>query len=378
MQPKTVKLIKDQHRGQEILKLEFEYDKLLIEKVKAIGCKWSQSKKCWYLPFEQEGYKKVIGVFKGVAWVDATALFEGKKPIENRLVQPEDNKALKPSVSKIVLPQEYMDKLKRKRYSESTIKTYCSLFKHYMAYLSPIKIEQATVQDINGYIDYIVTKRKLAPSSQNQIINAIKFYYENVLGWEKQFVEIDRPRKSKELPHVLSENQIQDILQSTKNLKHKTILGLLYSAGLRNGELINLRLEDILWDQNLIMVRGGKGKKDRTTLLANSMKIVLKKYLEDYKPQYWVIEGTSRKQYSQGSVRKIFTNSCKTAQIVGHYRVHDLRHSFATHLIEKGINLRYVQELLGHGSSKTTEIYTHVAKTKFNEIKSPFDEIFGK
>ncbi|MGB0403925.1 MAG: tyrosine-type recombinase/integrase [Salibacteraceae bacterium] len=376
MQPKTIRLTKDQHHSQEILKLEFEYNKLLIEKVKALGCKWSQTKKCWYLPFEQEVYKKVIGVFKDVAWVDASALFNGQKPEEKKGVTVAKKKEKPPSVSKIVLPEEYIDKLKRKRYSESTIKTYCSLFKHFMAYVSPIPIEEATTKDINGYLDYIVNKRKLAASSQNQIINAIKFYYEQVLGREKQYFEIDRPLKSKELPHVLSESQIQAILKATKNLKHKTILGLLYSGGLRNGELINLRLEDILWDQNLIMVRGGKGKKDRTTLLAHAMKKVLKVYLKNYKPKLFLIEGPEKQNYSQSSVRRIFQNSLSKAGIIGKFRVHDLRHSFATHLIEKGINLRYVQELLGHGSSKTTEIYTHVAKTKFNEIKNPLDNLF--
>lgn len=378
MQPKTIKLIRSVHRDLKVLQLSFEYDQNLISKAKELNCRWSQTLKCWYIEEKPAVYKTLINGFKELAWVDARLLFDGKKPNELPIKETKKKKTIFPNITKIVLPAAYINKLKRKRYSENTIKTYCSLFKHYMAYISPMAIEEATTADINRYIDYIVNQRKLASSSQNQIINAIKFYYEGVLGREKQYFEIDRPRKSKELPHVLSENQIQKILKATTNLKHKTILGLLYSGGLRNGELIGLRLEDILWDQNLIMIRGGKGKKDRTTLLANTMKIVLKKYLADYKPQYWVVESLNRKQYSQGSVRKIFKKACDTAKIIGHYRVHDLRHSFATHLIEKGINLRYVQELLGHGSSKTTEIYTHVAKTKYNEIKNPLDEIFGK
>jgi len=143
---------------------------------------------------------------------------------------------------------------------------------------------------------------------------------------------------------------------------------------LRNGELVNLRTEDILPDKNLIFVRGGKGKKDRTTILSEKMKIVLNAYLDRYKPKYWIFESPEGKAYSQSSVRKIFKNSLKIARLPLNYRAHDLRHSFATHMVEQGVNLRIIQELLGHNSSKTTEIYTHVSSANFAQIRNPLDE----
>ena len=212
-------------------------------------------------------------------------------------------------------------------------------------------------------------------SYQNQHINAIKFYFEKVLGDERKYYEIDRPRKEEKLPSILSKDQIKKLLSCTTNLKHKCMLALVYSSGLRNGELINLKLIDVHFDTKQLFIRGAKGKKDRVTLLSDKIIIALKQYLKKYNPNDYLFQGAKGEEYTQSSLRKVLKNSLKKAKLPLSYRVHDLRHSFATHLLEQGVNLRIIQVLLGHNSSKTTEIYTHVSKTNFASIKNPLDEM---
>lgn len=249
------------------------------------------------------------------------------------------------------------------------------MFKEYLVYFKGADPKTLTEEDIRTFQNYLVSKKKVAISTQNQAINAIKFYYEKVLGGERRTFYIERPLKERKLPNIMSGDQIKRLLKVTENLKHKTILGLLYSAGLRNGEIIGLRVTDVLWDRSLIIVKGGKGKKDRTTLLSENMKVVLSRYLDTFKPRYWLFESPIGRSYSQSSIRKIFKNSLRLAKLPLIYRVHDLRHSFATHMLEKGVNLRIIQELLGHNSSKTTEMYTHVSTVNFEQIKNPLDEL---
>ncbi|NOY97387.1 MAG: tyrosine-type recombinase/integrase [Chlorobi bacterium] len=150
-----------------------------------------------------------------------------------------------------------------------------------------------------------------------------------------------------------------------------------YSAGLRRSELLNLRKQDVLFDKKMLFVRGGKGKKDRVTLLSDSLVIVLKKYLIAFNPNYWLFEGPGRSQYSASSIINILKKAAKKAGIIKNVTPHILRHSFATHLLEQGVDLRYIQTFLGHDSSKTTEIYTDVTKKSLAKIKSPLDTILN-
>jgi site-specific recombinase XerD len=207
----------------------------------------------------------------------------------------------------------------------------------------------------------------------NQAINALKFYYGSML--KKKFLyEIKRPRKDKKLPVVLSQEEVAKILSSIDNIKHKAILMLVYSAGLRVGEVVRLKPEDIDSTRMLIHIKGAKGRKDRYTLLSEIVLEILREYWRKYKPEKWLFEGARKDRYiTTRTVDKIMEHACEKAGIKKDVSVHTLRHSFATHLLEGGTDLRYIQELLGHQSSKTTEIYTHVSTQSLGKIKSPLD-----
>ena len=205
-----------------------------------------------------------------------------------------------------------------------------------MDFFSDKSIDLLSKEDIKTFLLYLIQHRKVSPSTQNKYINAIKFYYKKVLKQPKMVFSLERPNKAKKLPEVLTEQEVFMILKQTSNLKHKAILSLLYSGGLRVGELIGLRIQDIVWDKSYLFVRGGKGKKDRITLLAENVVVLLRKYIQKHKPNYWLIENPNRKHYSASSVRAILKRSAKNAGIRKRIYPHMLRHSFATHLLEKG------------------------------------------
>jgi len=247
------------------------------------------------------------------------------------------------------------------------------MFREFLRYHYPIPLYQISKQQILDYQLALVETKRVSRSYQNQSINALKFYWEKVLGHDRQYFEISRPKKVEKLPTVLSIEEVQRILKATTYLKHKAMLTTLYSAGLRMGELLSLRLGDIDSDAMRIWVREGKGVKDRLTILSPMLLKLLRVYFTNFKPKVYLFEGPDGKPYSGGSVRKVLQRAVKKAGIQRVVRPHTLRHSFATHLLENGTNLRYIQTLLGHTSAKTTEIYTHVSAKKLEEIKSPLD-----
>ena len=365
---KNLRLIPAVHKNQAIVKAHFAFDQEIIALVKnQDGARWSQTLQSWYFPKADFNLNTLYQSCKGKVFIDYSRLKQTSRPI---------NKTVSDTPKPIVkIPKEYLEKLVLKRYSLHTAKTYSSCFSKFMLFFKDKKLETLTENEIKTFLLYLIQQKKVSPSTQNQYINAIKFYYEKVLKQPKMVFSLDRPIKAKKLPEVLTEKEVLMILKSTPNIKHKTILSLLYSGGLRIGELIGLRIQDVVWDKDYLFVRGGKGKKDRITLLSEHIAPLLKKYIESYKPNYWVIESPNRKQYSDSSIRAILRNSTKAAGLQKRVYPHMLRHSFATHLLEKGTDLRYIQELLGHGSSKTTEIYTHVSKKSLANIKSPLDAI---
>ena len=208
------------------------------------------------------------------------------------------------------------------------------------------------------------------------MISAIKFYFEKILQRETKKYYFDIPnRKESKLPVVLSKKEVLKIINCTDNLKHKTILSVTYSGGLRLSEVVNLKISDIDSERMLINIRGGKGKKDRITILADETLDLLRNYFRAYKPKFWLFEGENESNYSTKSVQKIFKNSLRKSGINRSASVHTLRHSFATHLLEQGEDLRKIQNLLGHKSIQTTEIYTHVTSKAIQGIRNPLDDL---
>ncbi|MDA3899817.1 MAG: tyrosine-type recombinase/integrase [Spirochaetes bacterium] len=269
--------------------------------------------------------------------------------------------------------RRYTDLLKAKGYSRRTIKAYTACFTDFFNSNNG-NIDQMSQDDIVGFLSE-KSDSNISASYQNIYVSAVKFYYEKVCSCRVSKITIPRRNKDKKLPQVLSENEVQQIFAEVSNNKHRAILFVIYSSGLRISEAINLTLNDIDSERNCIHVRGGKGRKDRNTLLSQKVLEILREYYKEYRPGKYLFEGQTGGKYSTRSIQNIFKHAVKKAGITKPVSVHTLRHSFATHLLEQGTDLRYIQKLLGHSSSKTTEIYTHVTDIALNRIKSPFDNL---
>ena len=223
--------------------------------------------------------------------------------------------------------------------------------------------------------EYIL-EQKLSSSFQNQIVNAIKLYFSSRKGMKLNPELVHRPRREKTLPNVLSKEEVKAILEAPTNLKHRSMLSLIYACGLRRSELLNLTFKDIHSERNLLLIKQSKGKKDRVIRISNKIIYLLRDYYKAYKPKTWLFEGQQvNKKYSERSIQLVLIQAVTKAKIEKPVTLHWLRHSYATHLLESGTDLRYIQELLGHNSSKTTEIYTHVSTRNLQQIRSPFDDL---
>lgn len=216
---------------------------------------------------------------------------------------------------------------------------------------------------------------RFSESTQNNYINSLRFFYTHALKRRLNPLIIVRPKKKYLLPKVLSKQEVKSILENIENIKHKAIIALLYSGGLRRSELINMKITDIQSDRKVILIRNAKGKKDRQTMLSDYTLGILREYYKKYKPKNHLFEGEHGKPYSATSMAKILQRAAKKAGIRRSVHLHMLRHSFATHLIDDGIDIRYVQELLGHNSIKTTERYTHITVRDLEKIKNPIDKL---
>jgi site-specific recombinase XerD len=271
-----------------------------------------------------------------------------------------------------VLRQE----LTLRNYSHKTISAYTSSLRRFAAYFAPRHPRELLATDIRKYLLHLIEDEKMAASTINQVLNALRFLYVEL--YKKPFVvgPIPRPKKPKRLLVVLSLEEVRRIFRVVRNPKHRCLLMVTYSGGLRVSEVIRLKPEDIDETRMLIYVRQGKRQKDRYTLLGKATLVELKKYWKQFPPEDWVFPGDRESGYlSRESAQKIFKGAARKAGITKLVSIHSLRHSFATHLLEAGVDLRYIQELLGHASSKTTEIYTHVSNRVMGQIANPIDKI---
>lgn len=275
------------------------------------------------------------------------------------------------------LQQRMEERLKLEGYSYRTRKTYIQHIKLFVAYHKKDP-RQLAACDVERYLLYLLDEKEVFHSYVNQSVSAIKYFYGKVLNQPLKMASFPRPKKARKLPVVLSEQEVLRILAQIRNLKHQAIIMLIYSAGLRVSEVVRLKVSDIDGDRKMLRVKAGKGAKDRYTLLSEVALETLRNYCKVYRPKEWLFEGQRKGHYSRRSVEKIMENAIKRSGIQKKASVHTLRHSFATHLLEHGTDIRYIQELLGHSNIKTTQIYTHVAKQQTEKITSPLDRIMKK
>jgi len=339
------------------------------------GRRWNAAQKTWEVPYTRLTLRFLAQYLLGIAHLtftpDENIPEQSAYPVRQALPWKEGPVPAKYEAAVTALEEVLM----LKRYSWRTIKAYKNCFRQFIRHYDDIKPRQITRKQIDQYVVGLIRERHISESHQNQILSAIKMFYAEVVGQEEKVLNIIRPKRSQKLPQVLTEEEVIRLLQATDNLKHRCILMLVYAAGLRLSEVLNLRIADLQPGQRRIFIRGGKGKKDRCTLLSDKALLALQEYFRLYKPVEWVFEGPNGGQYAERSVQNIFTKAKQISGINPYATVHTLRHSFATHLLEKGVDLRYIQELLGHESSKTTEIYTHITQKAMDRIKSPLDDL---
>ncbi len=366
VKPNTLMVRKLKH--SRIL-LVFEYNAALVTLIKQQPLySWDSVTKTWTLPQTE----KILACLTQFCTINEWEyIFEDNHPVNNRKIKPKPPKSLQSRKC----PEAYIEKMTIMRYSPRTVQVYVDCFTEFINYFSSKELTEIKHEEITGYMRYLVEERCISTSYQNQAINAIKFYYEKVAGGKRETYFIERPRREKFLPEVLSEEEVGAIIATIQNPKHKCMIMTAYSAGLRVGELLNLRPVDIDSKRMLIKVFQGKGRKDRVTLLSARALEALREYYKQYHPGEYLFEGASGGRYSERSVQNVLKRACEEAGIRKHVTMHTLRHSFATHLLEHNTDLRYIQELLGHTNPKTTQIYTHITTKGLDQLKSPLDNL---
>ncbi len=368
---------------EEYLAIQIWHSSSLVNWIKTVPDRtYDSSKKRWLIPLHssilarlqvkcQEEDIRFIDLSPKELSYDRFAKKGNWKSFQNHLLA-KYTLLLQPHLKK------YTDKLILERYSKQTIKSYTNGFAHFLNYChdKQISFDAIRFEDIEIYLNGIAMK-DISYSTLNKFYSGVQFWYEKVERRGRFHLEgLNRARKEKSLPKVLSQGQVKMLFQQVQNMKHQCMLYLAYGAGLRAGEIIHLRHHDVQFDRQQLWVRKGKGKKDRAIMLSPSLAIVLKKYIVKYQPQYWLFEGLEKGMpYSPSSLSVLFRRARQAAKLPKHLSLHSLRHSFATHLLEKGTDIRIIQELLGHSDIKTTLIYTHVSNRTIKNVQSPIEDI---
>lgn len=372
---KTINLDLRYHRGQNQIFILFDVNWELIPICKQIGAKWSQTKSGWYMPLNRVNYKSILSAFSEVAHVETQKFLEDARMVKYRQQTKVDKfraltKEPHPELNKVL--ELFLRKMRAFRYSESTISTYYNMIKGFFHYVNK-KPSQITLSDVEDYSANWVVKHHYSRSYHRQVFSALKILQQILPQEFLPSEKLEQPKRLKTLPTVLSTSEILDILRFIDNTKHRTMVSLLYGAGLRIGELLSLHIYNIDFDRLEITVYMAKGNKSRVVSLGSQLAILLAQYIRQYEPSSLLFPGQNGHEYSQTSVRALLRRAVQNAGIKKKVTPHTFRHSYATHLLEQGVDLRYVQELLGHSRPETTQIYTHVTKKELMKVKSPFD-----
>ncbi len=343
------------HKSKKVIWIRFEYNKELITKLRTrfSSAKYSATTKAWYLP-DLPAVRTQLGI-------------DQKSVLQKYLakIPPTNQPAL----------TNFYNQLHLKQYSPNTVNTYMGELAHLLSILRTHPLDDLSPQRLKDYFLYLVHTQKFKEAKLNGSINAIKFYFEQVLHRPRMFFDIPRPKKPSTLPKLLGKSDIKKLFAVCTNPKHLLMLQLCYGMGLRLSEIINLKIHHIDSSRMQVSIVGAKGKKDRMTNLPETILENLRLYYQNYKPKEWLFEGQYGGQYSRSSAQNVFKQNLQKANINKRIGIHGLRHSYATHLLESGADLRFIQELLGHNSVKTTQIYTHVSKRSTSNIKSPLDNL---
>ena len=336
--------------------------------------------KCWQMPRADFNLGLFFNNFSELAWIDYSGLKENQvnitpKPLKNQQIIDEIKSRILREETQFQIHQ-FREWMQQKRYSPNTIKTYSEAINTFLKFFHQKSVLEITNADLTDFNHNYIIKNSYSAAYQNQVINGVKLFFTFSRSLKFEVEQAERPRREHKLPNVLSKEEIKLILEAHSNMKHKTMLSLIYSCGLRCGELIALKPENIDSKRNLIHINLAKGKKDRIVPLSSKILTMLREYYQKYKPKTWLFEGQIvGMQYDDRSLQQVLKQALRKSGIKKPVTLHWLRHSYATHLLESGTDLRYIQELLGHKSSKTTEIYTHVSTKSIQNITSPFDNL---
>ena len=364
------------HKGQSRIQIDFPYNPQLVNKIKQIpGALWSRNLNAWHLPDNQESVDLLRQYF-GIPMVNA--ILQNEKSSSQSY-----NQNYKAKITGRALPDATVQKIgqfrnwmSHKRYGESTIKTYSETLSVLLRFILPKSPEEMQGQDMIDFVNHYIIPNKYSYAFQNQAVNSAKLFFREIIKGKLDVESFKRPRSEHKLPNVLSKEEVKAILQAPVNLKHRCMLSLIYACGLRRSELLNLKPNDVDSKRHILIILNSKGKKDRIVPISDKLIEMLREYYKVYRPRIWLFEGqTPGDPYSEASLAKVLKNACDKACVRKPVTLHWLRHSYATHLLENGTDLRYIQELLGHKSSKTTEIYTHVSEKSLQKIISPFDTL---
>ena len=374
---KEIQLDVTTHREVKVVLIKFTRDTVLEDAVRKVsGAKWSKTHTSWYAPYSVKVLNQIKSLFDPISKINADLLKE-------KVLNQPAAEVYTPISAGFILSEEaqlkmqnYQEWLKSRRYSASTIITYMDALKAFLKFYNDKAVDTITNEDVIKFNNEFILKHKLSTSYQNQVVNAIKLFFKTI---ENRVIDIDqihRPKREKLLPNVLSKEEIKQILNAHSNLKHKAMLSLIYSCGLRRSELLNLKIADIDSKRNLIIIRQAKGKKDRIAPLSAKTVELLRSYFTACKPKIWLFEGQDKQtRYDESSLASVLKQALEKSKITKPVTLHWLRHSYATHLLENGTDLRYIQEILGHSRSTTTEIYTHVSNKSIQKVISPFDSL---
>jgi site-specific recombinase XerD len=379
------------HRGQESIAINFKNDtslNIIVRKLPSV--KWSQTNRCWYIPLNGISYKHIYNALEGKSELDNTALkkyLEKRKQVTSTLPSRPDKIISKAIIASPVWKlnnensaalKKFVEQLKLRAYSPSTIRTYRNEFLQLLQLLKQKPVNDLKQDDLRRYMVYAMEKQGINENTAHSRLNAIKFYYEQVLKREKFFWEIPRPKKRIELPKIFNQDEIAAIINSLKNKKHKAMLMLAYSAGLRVSEVVNIKSYEIDSKQMTVLIKQAKGKKDRITSLSPVLLVILREYALEYKPDKkgYLFEGIKKgTSYSTRSLQEVIQTAKNKAGIIKPGSIHTLRHSFATHLLDKGTDVTMIQKLLGHNDIKTTLRYLHTSNKDLLKIISPLDSL---